>query len=185
MSKRNLLLISLTIPLAALFVLFGWALARTGGKPGGLLVNRALGELAIEKRLAPDFSLELFDSTNMQLSQLRGKVVMLDFWSSWCWPCRQEAPVLAEVYPRYKGLGVEFVGISIWDSPQDALRYVERYGLTYMNGLDENGRIAIEYGVTGIPEKYFIDREGQLVRKLTGPMTTRALEDILKELLAQ
>lgn len=185
MNKRNLLLIALAVPLAALFLTFGWALIRTGGKPGGLIVNNALGEVSVKGAPAPDFSLGLFDGTDTQLSQLKGKVVMVDFWSSWCPPCREEAPILAEVYPRYRERGVEFVGVAIWDSAEDARRFVQQFGIPYPNGLDEKGVIAIDYGVTGIPEKYFIDREGRVVRKFIGPMTTKTLEEILERLLTQ
>ncbi len=108
---------------------------------------------------------------------------MVDFWASWCPPCREEAPGLAQVYSEYKGTGVEFVGIDIWDTEQDAKRFISRYGIAYPNGLDAKGRIAIDYGVTGIPEKYFIDRSGVLVKKYVGPMTATQLRQILEGLL--
>jgi cytochrome c biogenesis protein CcmG/thiol:disulfide interchange protein DsbE len=127
--------------------------------------------------------LTLFGGRTLALEALRGKVVMIDFWASWCPPCRQEAPVLAQVYEEYKGKGVEFVGVDIWDSRSEALKFIDRYGVTYPSGLDGKGIIAIDYGVSGIPEKYFIDRNGLLVKKFIGPMDEAKLKQVLDEML--
>lgn len=174
--------LALFAPLLALLV---WGTVRSGGRPGGLIVNTKFGEVPVKERPARDFTLQLFEARPLNLSELRGKVVMVDFWASWCPPCRQEAPVLAKVYREYRGRNVEFVGVSIWDSEEGAREYIRRYGITYPNGLDEKGAIAIDYGITGIPEKYFIDRDGVLLKKLIGPMKEDRLREVLDELLAQ
>jgi cytochrome c biogenesis protein CcmG/thiol:disulfide interchange protein DsbE len=108
---------------------------------------------------------------------------MIDFWSSWCPPCRAEASSLSKVYGDYKKKGVEFVGVAIWDTPDAARELLNAAGSKYPAGLDEKGVIAIDYGVTGIPEKYFLDRDGQIVRKFVGPMSESALRNLLDELL--
>ena len=185
MTKRTLVFLSVAVPVAALFALFAWALVRSGGNPGGLLVNSELGEVSVREAQSVGFSLETFSGESLQLSDLRGKVVMLDFWSSWCPPCRQEAPALVRAYEIYRERGVEFVGIAIWDSDSAARRFLERYGVTYPNGPDERGRIAVDHGVRGIPEKLFVDRDGRLVRKFIGPMTTEELGAVLEEMLAR
>lgn len=89
------------------------------------------------------------------------------------------------MYGEYKDKGAEFVGIDIWDRAEDAMKYVDRYGVTYPNGLDQNGAIAIDYGVRGIPEKYFIDREGVLVKKFVGPMDEAKPKQVLDEMLIE
>ena len=84
--KRNLIIISSMVPIVALFVLLGWAVARTGGTPGGFGINSRFGEIPVEHRLAPEFVKEDLNGETISLAGLRGKVVMIDFWSSWCPP---------------------------------------------------------------------------------------------------
>lgn len=168
---------------AALFALLSWALIRSEGVPGGLGINKIFGEVAIKEEPAPDFSLQLFEGGSLDLSSLEGKVVMIDFWSSWCAPCVVEAPALAQVYKEYQERGVEFVGISIWDRRKKALDHLQRFGITFPSGLDTQGTILVDYGVRGIPEKYFVDSQGRLVRKFVGPSTVEGLRRILDELL--
>ena len=111
-----------------LFLVLAFSLAGSGGVPQSMGVNNSFGEIKIKRMVAPDFSLDLYDDREIRLSELRGNVVVLDFWSSWCSPCRKEAAVLAEVYLEYRDKGVVFLGISIWDRDEDALAHIERYG---------------------------------------------------------
>ena len=165
--------------------LFAWGLAKPGQTPGGVAVNTQPGEVEIRSGPARPFELALFDGTALTLEELRGQVVMVDFWASWCPPCRAEAPTLARVYREYQGKGVEFVGVAIWDSAEDAQAYMQQFGVTYPSGLDPKGRMAMDYGVTGIPEKYFISRDGTVVKKFNGPMDEARLKQVLDELLAE
>jgi cytochrome c biogenesis protein CcmG/thiol:disulfide interchange protein DsbE len=185
--RRTVFFLLSLIPIVLLVALFTWALARSGGNPGGLGINNKLGEVRIQPGPAPDFELALFNGQALRLSDLRGsdaiRVVMVDFWASWCPPCREEAPVLQQVYQEYQGRGVEFVGVAIWDGENEARRFLQRNSITYPNGLDPKGSIAIDYGVRGIPEKFFIGPDGTLVKKFIGPMTVERLRSILEELL--
>ncbi len=178
--KTALLLLVGIVPLALLVALFSWALAKSGGAPVSRLVNSQSGEAAIQQRVAPDFSLPLLDGRTLKLSDLRGKVVVIDFWSSWCPPCVEEAPALESVYRQYQGTDVEFVGVAIWDKKDAVQGHVQRFGVTYPNGIDEKGRIAISYGVIGIPEKYIVDRDGRLVRKYIGPVSAGTLTNLIE-----
>ncbi len=181
--KRNLIIAASIVPVVAFFALLGWALVQSGGNPGGFGVNRSFGEVAVEMQPAPKFIKSDLNGSMVSLSELRGKVVMLDFWSSWCPPCRQEAPALARVYREYEVRNVEFVGVAIWDDPGDVARYAKEFDLPYPNVLDEKGQIAINYGVAGIPEKFFIDAGGTLIRKFVGPMRPDDLRATLDQLL--
>ena len=181
--KRGWILIGFSVPALALIGLLSWAMVKPGGNPGGLGVNNKPGEVEIQTEHARDFTVALMDGNVLSLSDLRGKVVMVDFWASWCPPCRQESPVLVQVYDEYSDRDVEFVGIDIWDSPDAARDYVRDKGLVYPNAIDAQGVIAIDYGVRGIPEKYFIGKDGVLFKKLVGPTDAVTLRATLDELL--
>ena len=185
MGKRGWTLLGTALPVLGLLALLTWASVKSGGVPGGFGVNTELGQVDVLSEAPRDFSLETLDGGPVVLSGLRGNVVMLDFWSSWCPPCRAEAPVLSQVYDEYDGKPVEFIGISIWDREDDVLSHVDEYNVPYPNGIDGDGQIAIDYGVTGIPEKFFIDRNGRIVKRFVGPMNAGRLRSILDELLAE
>ena len=183
--KRTLIIVGAGIPVLALLALLAWASARSGGNPGGLAVNAEFGPARVDQEVAADFDLELFSGGYIRLSDLRGQVVMLDFWASWCPPCREEAPVLNQVYNEYRDRGVEFVGVDIWDELEGAQRFLAEEGQVYPSGPDTAGAIVIDYGVRGIPEKFFIDRNGMVAKKFVGPMDGEFLRNTLNELLSR
>ena len=158
-------------------------MVKSGGSPGGFGVNNSFGEVNVATEPAREISLELLDSNTLTLSDLQGKVVMLNFWASWCPPCRIEAPALAEVYQEYAGQPVEFVGIDIWDRRESALESIDKYEVTYPNGIDDKGTIIVDYGVTGIPETLFIGCDGVLAKNFAGPISAYKLREVLDELL--
>lgn len=182
--KRNLILVASALPLAALFALLGWVVVGSGGNPGGFGINSRFGEVPVDERAAWEFQVTTLGGDQLSLQDLRGKVVMLDFWSSWCPPCRAESPVLSQVYREYRDRDVEFIGMAIWDDPGAVGDHVREFDVPYPNALDGKGEIAIDYGVAGIPEKFFIDREGKLVRSFVGPTDAGSLREVLDELLA-
>ena len=185
MGRRGWLLLGTIAPVLALLALLAWAVVQSGGNPGSLGVNEEFGQVRLSPQAAKDFSLTTLDGATIDLAGLRGKVVMVDFWASWCGPCRFEAPDLAQVYLDYADMAVEFVGVDIWDRRQSAVEHVDRYQITYPNGVDEKGTIAISYGVRGIPEKFFIDQNGVIVKKYVGPVDADTLRSTLNELLAR
>jgi cytochrome c biogenesis protein CcmG, thiol:disulfide interchange protein DsbE len=113
---------------------------------------------------APQFALSKLDgSGKLHLESLRGKVVVLNFWASWCAPCKSEAPRLEAAWRRYRDRGVVVVGVDGQDFSGDAKRFIRKYKLTYPNVHDGPGNTGSKYGVTGYPETYFVDRRGRLV----------------------
>lgn len=185
MTKRRLIFLGFVVPVLALLSLLAWASIRSGGQPGSLGVNNEFGEIEISRGAAPQFSLDLFQGGSLELSHLYGKIVFLDFWASWCPPCRQEAPDLVEVYLEYQDRPVEFVGVDIWDDRGAAMDYLTLFGIPYPNGQDEDGTLAIDYGVRGIPEKFFIGPNGSVLKKFVGPISGADLRQVLDDLLLQ
>ncbi len=189
MGLRGWVLLGVAAPVLGLLGLLAWASLGSDG-PTGVGVNQEFGRVAWEPSKAADFRLQLegtagdSGSGSLALPDLSGKVVLVDFWASWCAPCRQEAPTLAQVYREYAGQPVEFVGVNIWDRPGDARQYLETFDIPYPNGIDAGGVIAIDYGVKGIPEKFFVDRRGVIQRKYVGPIPPETLRETLNELLA-
>ena len=182
--RRSLVIVGVAVPVLAFLAILAWASATSGPARGGLAVNNSTTELNVNGGAAPEFSLTLISGGEISIEQLRGHVVMLDFWASWCPPCREEAPALAQVYAEFHDRGVEFIGVNLWDNAGDAEVFLLQQGHEYPNGIDEGGKIAISYGVRGIPEKLFIDKEGRIVRKFSGPLNADRLRLILESMLA-
>jgi cytochrome c biogenesis protein CcmG/thiol:disulfide interchange protein DsbE len=152
----------------------------------GLLMKEPLTGTSGEARVsrpASDFTLPLFNGGELTLSNLKGKPVVINFWASWCPPCRDEAPILEEVWQLYRERGVTFIGVDIQDKEEDARAYIEEFDITYPNGQDLDGRITIDYGVGGIPVTFFVDREGMIVSRWVGAINQNLLVERLEELL--
>lgn len=113
---------------------------------------------------APAFELQRLGAADtIRSADYAGQVVVLNFWASWCIPCRTEAPLLQEAWERYRDDGLVVLGIDAQDLRGDARRFVERYGLTYPIAYDGNGASLGRFGTTGFPETWFVGRDGRLV----------------------
>lgn len=109
---------------------------------------------------APAFQgLALLDGRTLSSSDLLGRPVVFNFWASWCDPCIAEAPDLEAAYKKYQAQGVQMIGIDYRDTDQDAAAFIKEHGITYPTIRDPNGTLANEFGVTGVPETYFIDSD--------------------------
>ena len=133
---------------------------------------------------APDFSMELIRDGELTLSEHRGSVVVINFWASSCPPCRTEARDLEAAWRDYRDRDVLFIGANIQDRAEAAGRFLDEFGVTYPNGLDEGGRISIDYGVVGIPVTFVVDGEGNVARRWVGEIDPERLTTWIEELLA-
>jgi cytochrome c biogenesis protein CcmG/thiol:disulfide interchange protein DsbE len=132
---------------------------------------------------APAFSAPLLDGTGtLSLADLDGRPVFVNFWASWCKPCADEAPMLSRAYAAYKDR-IAFVGVDVHDARDDAIRFASDNGLTYPHVRDEDGRIYSDYGLTGQPESFFIDRDGVIVEHVNGPLDEDSLAQLLDVLV--
>jgi len=134
---------------------------------------------------APDFTLGLFDGGEISLSDLRGQIVVLNFWASWCTPCKEEAPMLESVWQRYAGQGVAVIGVDYKDTEPAARAFLDQFGITYPNGPDTRSRIAGAYGVQGVPETFVITQQGEIAKVFVGSPTEAQLTAVLEDLLAR
>ena len=158
---------------ALLIGLLAWQVVRTDqGKALDAKVTEG------EKPAAPVFNLDRLDGNgSVSLADYRGKAVVLNFWASWCAPCKDEAPQLESAWQRWRNKDVVVVGVDIQDFRTDAQRFVDRYGLTYPVLRDKDRWTWGRYGLTGLPETWFVDPKGRLVGEhFEGPVSGEELD---------
>jgi len=152
----------------------------------GLLLYLNLGKPttggAASHGRAPDFEFTTFEGQKLALSQLEGKGVVLNFWASWCVPCREEMPYFETTYQAYKDRGVVFVGLAMQDRPEDSRAFLEELRITYPNGPDEGGDISVRYGVAGLPTTVFITPDGEVARTWQGALSEEQLVALVEEI---
>ena len=168
--NRTVLIVGTVITAALVAVLY-FALGKDPQAIDSPLVGRA----------APDFTLKAVGSgESINIAQYRGKPVVLNFWATWCRPCWEEHPVLTQ-NAQLMGDRVQFVGVVFQDDEKKITNFLQQRGWAYPTLVDDRGKTAIAYGVGGVPETFFLDKQGTIVAKYTGPMSTETLQEYMQK----
>ena len=162
---------ALLIPAATLLGLLVWV---TLHHQRSLAVGVALARG--ETPPAPAVTFSTFDGRRVTLTDLRGHAVVLNFWAAWCVPCKKEAPLLAASAKTHAGK-VAFLGVDVQDFTSDARHFLARYHVNYVSVRDGAGSTYDGYGLTGVPETYFVDREGRIIAHVPGQLSGKQLEE--------
>ncbi|UCC73232.1 MAG: TlpA family protein disulfide reductase [Gemmatimonadota bacterium] len=172
MSLKKLLIPATAIPIVALLAY-------------GLTRDPNMIESPLPGHEAFDFTSATLDGDTLSLADLRGKVVVINFWASWCIACIDEHQVFVEAERYYAGQDFQMLGVVYQDTPENARRWMARRGGNWPSVIDPSSRIAIDYGVYGVPETYFIDKGGWIQHKQIGPVNTLLMRDLVDRLLAE
>ncbi len=176
-TRRRMLVL---VPLVAFLGLAGLLMLRLFAGDPSQIPSALIGHVAPATSLPalPGLSRAGKEVPGLDSTAFAGQVTLVNVWASWCVPCRDEAPVLMLLAadPR-----VRLVGMNYKDQPENAIRFLARYGNPFAaNGVDANGRAAIEWGVYGVPESFIVGRDGRIAYKLIGPITPENLDNTLK-----
>jgi thiol-disulfide isomerase/thioredoxin len=187
-AKRRVVVLAATVlagAALAVVLLTGWAsggssgVTDVAGSPSAVLYS------AGHRPLAPDFSATTLTGSRLSFSSYRGRVVVLNFWGSWCAPCREEAPVLAVTAEQYRSAGVAFLGVDVRDTNAGALAFTHDFGITYPSVSDPGSVITLDFTsvvpIAGTPTTLVVDRTGHIAGAVFGTATHQELTDILAE----
>ena len=175
-SGRNPLALVVVAIVAAAMLYFGFHAARRSDANPGISISKS--------GVAPDFALETLDGKNLRLSDLRGKAVLLNFWATWCGPCKIETPWLVELQKQYGSQGLQVIGVAMDDSgKEDIAKFAQDMGVNYPVLLGKEA-VGDEYGgVPALPESFFIGRDGKIVDRIIGLKGRGDIEEAIRKAL--
>ncbi len=171
--------VALWASVISLLLLLGWGLVN---------VNATRPEAGEQ---APPFDVEFFNGyeweqrTVADLEDMRGKVVVLNFWASWCVECRLEADLIEDTWRRYQDEDVVFLGVAYADVEPNSIAYLNEFDITYPNAPDLGTDISDDYEITGVPETFFIDKEGNIQHVQIGPLNQQMMDTMIQQLLGE
>jgi cytochrome c biogenesis protein CcmG/thiol:disulfide interchange protein DsbE len=176
-SPKAIGVVAISVAVAGLLALMAVGLINKGPVTGKSGLTR-LG------KPAPEFTLPLFEGGELALSQHLGRPIVINFWASWCPPCREEAVLLERSWRSHRDAGVLFVGVDIQDTEEDARAFLRDFDITYPNGRDADGDITVDYGVIGLPVTFFVSRDGIVERRWVGALRGSVLAEWIEEMAA-
>ena len=136
-------------------------------------------------RKAVYFKLPKIDNLkdSLSLNDLKGKIIILNFWASWCEPCKEEAEELNKIYEHLKD-SIILIGINIWDKRENALEFIKNFNLKFLNLYSKDNPISVDYGITGVPETIVIDKQGNIIYHFKGPINEKIISEIISNTLS-
>ena len=185
-SPANIISLILIVGLIVVIVyILAYGLSNSSGNTGAFGINETYNKIDIDKVPVAEFTITDLsgDKSKLDISSNGKTVTMVDFWNSWCQQCIQEAEELEQSYKNLSDKNIQFIGVAIWDDQNAIKSHIKEYDISYHNVIDEEGKVAIEFGVTGIPEKYFINSNGEIILKILGPTTSEQLESVISDII--
>jgi peroxiredoxin len=176
------------IAVAVLLSLVGWGWYDYATRPTNNLKDNPVSQLPIginEQNIAPDFTLKTLDGQTVKLSDFRGKKVILNFWATWCPPCRAEIPDMQQFYAKHKTEGIEILAVNATEtekSTKNIKKFAETYGMTFPILLDEKSDVAHTFQAQTIPTSYIIDTHGVIQKRMIGPMSYEQMKQFLSSI---
>jgi len=156
----------------------------TERNPNGMLSDLGADTGLEPGATAPEFALaKLSGDGTVRLSDYRGQPVVVNFWASWCHPCRKEFPLLADARTKYKDDDLQVIGVAFHDIPSDSRQFVKDKKATWTFARDDRGAVAKEYGVRAVPQTFFIDADGTIRERVFGITSAKDLDRTLKKIL--
>ena len=177
--SRSIVTIFVWVGVIALLALLGWGLMQTKAS------RPEVGETA------PGFNLEFFEGyewdgkTAASLDDMKGQIVVMNFWASWCVECRVETDELEAAWQKCADQGVVFVGVAYSDVEPNSIEYMKEFDVSFPHAPDLGTRISNEYDITGVPETFIIDQNGEVAHVQIGPISASTLDSVIGQLLAQ
>ncbi|MEO0224060.1 MAG: TlpA disulfide reductase family protein [candidate division WOR-3 bacterium] len=169
---KTLFRIFLFLSILSILIIFFISILQTNKMKDSKLIRKAV-----------NFKLPKIDNLkdSLSLSDFKGKIIILNFWASWCEPCKEEANELNKIYTNFKD-SVILIGINIWDRRENALEFIKNYNLKFLNLYSKDNPISVDYGITGVPETIIIDKEGNIIYHFKGPINEKIINEIIKNM---
>ena len=147
--------------------------------------NTGLSTTPLIGKKAPPFSLKTFENEELSSVSLEEKGLVLNFWASWCIPCVEEVAVLDRANKKYNNDEIVFIGVNIWDDNENAVNFINKYDANYLNGFDPSNEIQVDFGIQGVPETYFINKEGIVINRFQGQLTDNIMDYFIDQIISK
>ena len=180
--QKNSKKLKATVIFLLAMLIAGFTIFLAIGVMGTTTATSRSGEELVGKK-APSFVAPKVGGQLVSLENYKNKPLVLNFWASWCPPCRDETPGMERIWRKYEDQGVVILGINVQDGEKEAERYISEFGVTFSNALDLDGSITVDYGVTGLPVTFFIDNDSVVTGRWVGSISEDRLDNWVSNLI--